>query len=274
MTTADTEARTKGPKAISRVLDLLLLLSKHRDGLNLTELSAALSVPKSTFVDTLRGLCDLQYLVQEDGRYRLGSVAFRLAARMMAAWSAPDMVRHPLKLLARETHESVGFAIADWGIGQAIYTEAVNSTQPVRYAMHVGVRAPLYASAAGRVLLAFAASDVVEDYLQRAQLKALTPYTRTSVSDIWANLEDIRRKGYCASFGEMLRDTAAIAVPVFGPEDGITGAMMLAAPLDRMRSNFQHLLLAILNAGRQASGMDSLEAGRIELPAAEFPMAP
>jgi DNA-binding IclR family transcriptional regulator len=254
-TSPKAEARTvKGPRAIGRVLDLLMLLSKHRDGLGLAEISAAMAVPKSTFLDTLRGLCDMRYLVQEEGRYRLGPVAYRLAGRIMSTWSAPEVVRQPLKALARTTHESVGFAIADWEIGQAIYTEAVNSTQPVRYAMHVGIRAPLYASAAGRVLLAHAPPARVSAYLKRAKLRPLTESTRITEADIMADLEEIRRTGYCASFGEMLSDTAAMSVPVFGPDDEPIGAMMLAAPLDRMRNSYDGFLQLLIDAGHEASG--------------------
>jgi len=249
------EPRAKGPKAISRVLDLLLLLSSNRDGLTLAELSVALSVPKSTFIDTLRGLCDQLYLAQEEGRYRLGPLAFRLAGKLLSHWSAPDMVRQPLKMLARKSNESVGFAIPDWELGQAIYTDAVNSTQPVRYAMHIGVRAPLYASAAGRVLLAFGSPDRVTDYMQRTKFRALTTATRTSLQEVRAQLVEIRQTGYCASFGEMLSDTAAVAVPVFGPDDQTIGALMLAAPLDRMRSNFASLLESLVIAGKHASGI-------------------
>ena len=245
---------TKGPKAIGRVLELLLLLSRHREGLNLADVSTSMAVPKSTFLDTLRELCDLHYLVQEEGRYRLGPVAYRLAGQILATWSAPDIVRHPVRMLAKSTRESVGFAIADWEIGQAIYVEAINSTQPVRYAMHLGIRAPLYASAAGRVLLAYAAPERVKAYLKRAKLKPLTASTRTTEADIMTNLEEIRRIGYCASFGEMLSDTAAISVPVFGPDDQNIGAMMLAAPLDRMRGNYDLFLQLLIDAGHEASG--------------------
>ena len=245
---------TKGPRAIGRVLDLLRLLSRHSEGLGLADISAAMAVSKSTFLDTLRELCDLRYLVQEEGRYRLGPVAYRLASQVLATWSAPDVVRLPVKMLARDTRESVGFAIADWEIGQAIYIEAINSTQAVRYAMHVGIRAPLYASAAGRVLLAHARPERLKAYLKRAKLKALTENTRTTEAAIMAHLDEIRQTGYCASFGEMLSDTAAIAVPVFGPDDDNIGAMMLAAPLDRMRTNFDVLLRLLVDAGHAASG--------------------
>lgn len=248
-----TGPRAKGPRAMNRVLDLLSLLSGKPDGMTLAELSVAMSVPKSTFLDTLRGLCELHFLVHEDARYRLGSAAYHLASRIISSWSAPDMVRVEVKALARSTGESVGFAIADWDVGQAIYMEAVNSRQPVRYAMQPGLRAPLYASAAGRVLLAYAAPERRDTYLARAQFRPLTGNTRTDPQAIGANLAEIRAQGYCASFGELLSDTAAIAVPIFGPDGGIMGAMMIAAPLDRMKRSYDRFLAAVIEAGKHAS---------------------
>lgn len=246
-------APAKGPKAITRVIELLDLLAGKPDGMTLADLSVALSVPKSTFLDTLRGLCELNFLVQEDSRYRLGTAAYRFASRIVTNWSAPEMIRVQVKALARETGESVGFAVADWEIGLAFYTEAVNSRHPVRYAMQAGLHAPLYASAAGRVLLAYASPQQVETYLKRAHFKRLTSQTRIDPDVIRANLADVRAQGYCASFGEMLSDTAAISVPVAGPDGRPLGALMVAAPLDRMKTNFDHFLAAIIAAGKRTS---------------------
>lgn len=246
-------SRDSGPRAITRVLDLLWLLAGESEGLSLAELSASLAVPKSTLLGTLRGLSDRHYLTQAGGNYQLGSTAYHLASRLVAKWSAPEMVRTQVNAVARETGESVGFAIADWELGQAIYIEAVNSTQPVRYAMQAGLRAPLYASAAGRVLLAFAPTQRTDIYLESATLRSLTTQTRTDPTAIRANLAEIRAQGFCASFGELLSDTAAIAVPVSGPDGRTLGSMMVAAPLDRMRANYPALLEAIVQAGRRAS---------------------
>lgn len=247
------EAKVSGPRAMTRVIDLLSVLAGKPDGMTLADLSAEMSVPKSTFLDTLRGLSELHFLAHEDGRYRLGSAAYQFASKIVSSWSAPDMVRVAVKALARETAESVGFAIADWEIGQAIYMEAVNSRQPVRYAMQAGLRAPLYASAAGRVLLAYASPERLDAYLARANLRPLTQNTRTDPKAIRENLAEIHAQGYCASFGELLSDTAAISVPIFGPNGKTVGAMMIAAPLDRMKRNYDTLLASVIHAGKLAS---------------------
>jgi DNA-binding IclR family transcriptional regulator len=240
---------------MARVLRLFDLLARRREGMTLSELSLALDVPKSTFLGSLRALVADGYLMNEGSVYLLGPGAFRLAGTIMGAWSMPDIVRHYVRDLAQTTSESVGFAIADWEIGQAIYTDAVNSTQPVHYAMRVGIRAPLYASAGGRVLLAFAPADRRDEYLARTTFKPLTPETRTTPAAIRESLNAIVQHGYCASFGEMLRDTAALAVPIFDAHGGNIGALMVAAPLNRMHRNYDFLIGQLVRCGRQASGL-------------------
>lgn len=252
-----------GPRAMSRVLRLFDLLATRRGGLTLSEASDALGVAKSTLLASLKALVVDGFLIAEGTTYYLGPGAYRLAGAIMAGWSMPDLMRPFVRGLADETRESVGFGIVDWEIGQVIYTDGVNSPQPVHYAMRVGLRAPLYASAAGRVLLAYGPPSNVADYLKRMPFKALTEATLTTAAQLEEKLEEVRTLGYCASFGELLKDTAAIAAPVFDPNDEIIGAMMVAAPLERIRDNFDNLLAAVRAFGRRASGLapEASEAG-------------
>ncbi len=253
-----------GPRAIARVLRLFDLLARtgqdqqgqdhQAQGMTLSELSHALDVAKSTLLSSLRALVSDGFLITDGSTYCLGPCAYRMAGNIMSSWARSDIVRHFVRKLAAETGESVGFAIADWEIGQTFYTEALNSNQSVHYAMRVGLRAPLYASAAGRVLLAYAQPDQRDDYMARTAFRALTPSTRTTPDSILENLRLVRDQGYCASFGEMLKDTAAIAVPVFNPSGSVTGALMVAVPIERMRSHYDQLLAQVTLAGQQASG--------------------
>jgi len=212
-----------GPRAIARVLQLFGVLARSHRAMTLTALSAALGAPKSTLLGSLRGLVADDFLINTGNDYRLGPSAYRLASSIMASWSITDIVRHHLHDLAAITKESVGFAIADWEIGQVIYADAVASLRPIHY--------------------------------------ALTKSTRTTVESITENLAQIRNQGYCASFGEMLEDTAAIAVPIFDLSRTLGGALMVAAPIERMRANYPQLLAQIVATGKKISAPDGDDAG-------------
>lgn len=247
-----------GPRAMSRVLRLFNLLARERNGLSLSEISTTLSVPKSTFLGTLRGLVADGFIINEGNDYRLGPQVFRLAATIMSAYSPPDVVRHYVRELASLTQESVGFGIADWESGKVIYIDAVNSTQPVHVAMRVGLTPPLYASAAGRVLMAFASDEQRENYLARAPFKKLTSKTLTTRSEIREALKVIQHQKYCISSGEMLADSAAMAAPVFDAHDQVIGAMMVGMPLSRLQGRLEQYREILLDLSRQASGTSPL----------------
>jgi len=248
-----TEKSNAGPRSISRVLRLLDLLAHETKGMTLSQLSVSLDVSKSTLLASLTVLVSGGFLLDTGKVYTLGPSVFRLAGRIMASSSLPEIIRRSVRDLARVTNESAGFAIADWKIGQVIYTDAANSTQPVHYAMRVGVRAPLYASAAGRVLLAYAPSSTRNNYLRKARIRRLTPATRTTQAEIKASLNTIVEQGYCASFGEMLHDTGALSVPIFDVADTVIGALIVAAPLSRMEANYTFMLRELIRYGDEAS---------------------
>lgn len=243
-----------GPRAMMRVLELFFALTRHRKGLTLTQLSQELEVAKSTLLNSLRPLVHEGYLISDGTLYRLGPSAFRFAASVMASFSMPELLETFVRTLAEQTHESVGFAIADWKSGRMIYIKAVPSPQPVVYAMVAGVSAPLYASAGGRVLLANAPAEMRETYLSRGNFRRLTERTETDPDMLRAKLAVIREQGYCMSFGEMLDDTAAMAVPVLEGHGTVLGALVIGAPIERMRANQDELLRALIATGRSASG--------------------
>ncbi len=243
-----------GPRAMTRVLQLFAALSRTPKGMTLSQIARALDVPKSTLVSMLRALVADGFLVSQGPIYQLGSSAFRLAAQIMSAFSLPSLMRNHVGLLAEMTGETVGLGVADWETGRVIYIEAEQSPRMVLYAMRAGISAPLYASAAGRVILAYSPSKLVEPYLNRRSFPALTSKTQTDPAALRQQLVEIRERGYCLSSGELLADTAAMAAPVFGAYGELLGALMIGAPIERMRAHENIFLTRLIEAGQRASG--------------------
>ena len=245
---------SSGPRAMSRVLRLLDCLAKAPEGLSLADLSTEVSTPKSTLLNSLRPLVSEGFLVTEGALYRLGPRAFRLAADIGSAWSLPRIVRGYLQQVAEATRESVALAVLDVEMRRFVYIDSIESPQPVRYATRIGMSGPLYATAAGRVLLAYQPTEYQESYLKTAKLVALTPRTNTDPAVLRRQLQQARAQGFWASSGESVADSAAIAAPVFGPDGQILAALSLGAPSERLDVNREAYLSALLDAARRASG--------------------
>jgi DNA-binding IclR family transcriptional regulator len=249
------ERESGGPKAMSRVLRLLDCLAKAPEGLSLADLSAALGTPKSTLLNSLRPLAAEGFLVTEGVLYRLGPRAFRLAADISSAWSLTQIVRGYMRQVAEATRESVALAVLDVEMRRFVYIDSIESPQPVRYATRIGMSGALYATAAGRVLLAHQPMEYQEAYLKTAKLTPLTARTNTDPEVLRRQLAQAREQGYWMSSGESVQDSAAIAAPVFGPDGQIMAALSLGAPSDRLETHRSAYMRALRDAAARASGL-------------------
>jgi DNA-binding IclR family transcriptional regulator len=243
-----------GPKAMTRVIRLCDKLAENPSGLTLSELSVALDTPKSTLLNSLRPLVQDDFLIVDGPLYRLGPGAFRLAARVTSAWSLPRLMTVYLRELCDLTEESVGLSVPDWTIGRAVYIDAIQSPRPVLYQMRIGLSAPFYASAAGRLMLAHAPADWRENYLTTTRFKRLTPRTEIDQHAIRRELQQARDQGYWLSVSQLLEDTATLAAPVFDAQGRIVAAMAIGAPQDRLMGNLDAIRGAVLTIARRASG--------------------
>lgn len=257
MTTTDPETQDRdsgGPRAMGRVLALLELLARAPGGLPLADISVALGAPKSTLLNSLRPLVADDFLVVEGVLYRLGPKAFRLAATIGSAYDLPCMVRGYLRALADQTQETIGLAVLDHEMKRFVYIDVIESSRPVRYTMRLGMSGPLYSTAAGRVLLAYQPEDYRNDYVAKARLVALTERTNTDREILRAQLQEVRETGVWLSLGESVADSAAVAAPIFGPDGTVLAAVSLGAPTDRMASNREALMQAVMKTAAHASG--------------------
>jgi IclR family transcriptional regulator, acetate operon repressor len=243
-----------GPRAMSRVLQLLDALAAAPEGLSLADISSAIGVPKSTLISSLKPLAAEDFLVAEGNLYRLGPRAFRLAATISAAWSLPRILRGYLGELARRTGESVALAVLDLEMRRFVYIDVIESHRPVRYAMKIGMSGALHATAAGRVLLAHQPRKFQDACLKPGRLPALTPRTVTDPRVLRDQLEQVRRDGLWVSIGESVEDSAAVAAPVFGPDGEIVAALSVGAPSERLVANRAQLEAALREIAAHASG--------------------
>jgi DNA-binding IclR family transcriptional regulator len=243
-----------GPRSLARLLGLLDALAAARDGLSLADLSKALKSPKSSLLNLLRPLVVENFLSYDGGRYRLGTATFRLAANISSAWDLSGALRGLLRELANRSGESVYLGVLDPEREHIVVIDAAESANTVRFSTAAGGRNPLYATAAGKVLLAFGEPAWRRSYLAAVRLARLTSSTRTSRQALEEELARVRERGVCVSMGELLGDAGSIAAPVLGPDGNIAAALAIGAPLGRLQPRVAELEPVIRDFASRASG--------------------
>jgi IclR family acetate operon transcriptional repressor len=241
------------PMALGRVLRALRLLADAPDGLTLAEFMVQLGAPKTSVHSLLRGLAAEGYLQRHDTVYRLGPESFVLGAALVAARSLA-IVATPYLLDARaQSGETILLAVIDRAAGRLTYTQIIESHKPVRYTVPVGTTRPLYAAAAGRVLLAFQDDAWRRDYLKSADLRALTDKTVTDRRQLARVFDRIRVAGYASTFGEVTPDVAGFAAPIFDPNGQVSAAVIVAAPIERGRAAAERMTGIAIDTASQLS---------------------
>ncbi len=104
----------------------------------------------------------------------------------------------------------------------------VDSHHPLGAGNWVGRRIPIHASSMGKVFMAFGAAQPPFGRLPR-----LGPNTITSIADLLAELEQVRRNGYATTWEELEAGLCSTAAPVRGSRGTVIAAISVSAPTVR-----------------------------------------
>lgn len=158
-----------------------------------------------------------------------------------------------MRELVDQSEETVLIAVLDRDAGATTYIEKIESSRSIRYTVALGTSRPLYCSAAGRVLLAYADVEYIEHYLRNATLTPLTPQTLTNPDELRRRLPHIREQGMEITIGEVSSDVAGFAAPIFDHQGRIIAALAMAAPVSRTQNRPEHFAVLIRDAAESIS---------------------
>lgn len=252
--TPEVERDNTGPRSLARVLGIFGILSRSVDGMTLAELSVVLDSPKSSLLNLLRPLVADGYLMHGAGVYQLGPSIYRLSAAVLANWNFPKLIRPFMEELCERTGESVLLGVLNREAEVLTYVEIIDSPHPVRYQIPVGTTRPLYASSAGRLLLAYTDKEWRDAYLSTVKFKTKTarPMTRAALKK---ELDKIREEGISHSIDVYSLGLSAIAAPVFDADGNCVASLNLAGPTERFRDALDDLATVMREVAAKASGI-------------------
>jgi DNA-binding IclR family transcriptional regulator len=219
----------------------ILLTVADRGEVRAEELAALLDTPTSTVYRYLRTLTAFGFVDRRDGRFLLGP---RLVIGSGTNVTSEQLIRIADPILHQLLAETGETAVVTRRIGlSAVCLHQVASTQPLRVVLEPGAMAPLHAGALGRVLLAYALPEIVEEVIA----EGLEPLTSNTPDEalLRAALIETREAGIARSEGELVSGSVGIAAPIFR-NGGIVGAVGVIGPESRCgpawRARVGHLL--------------------------------
>ena len=145
--------------------------------------------------------------------------------------------------LSRRSGKSVHLSMLDEA--DVIYIDKVEGGHPVRAYSRIGGRAPAYAVATGKVLLAF--RDDVDDILPQ-KLERFTEHTARSRVILMKELNKIRRRRYAINVGEWREGVGGLATAILNSRGEVVAAIGISGPTSRLTSERLNSLALVVVA--------------------------
>ncbi|MER1968937.1 IclR family transcriptional regulator [Castellaniella sp. GW247-6E4] len=195
-----------------------------------TEMAITLGMGKSNAHRVLSTLATMGYVrALEDGRYSPTLKTWELGCALIERLDFKFLARPVMEQLSEDTMETVHLSILDRL--DVVYVDKVESNQPVRAYSRIGGRAPAYAVATGKVLLAY------QKGLPESLPKTLPKHSEMTIADrqsLLDELEDIRQRGYAINRGEWRESVCGVASPIRNDRGEVIAAIGISGPASRL----------------------------------------
>ncbi len=221
-------------KSLLRAIDLLTLLEENA-ALSVTEIADLLAFPRSTTYKYLAVMKECR-MVEYDGvlgKYKLGMRLFEFGTAVQNR-IAIDRIAHPhMEELSDHLGETVGLTVVDGN--HALYVEKVEPTRSTMVLLfRRGIRFPLHAGAASKILLAHQQDERIEAFLRTQKLVKYTEKTIVDPDKLRQEIKAIRKAGYAFSEEEIDIGVRALAAPIFDHEGRIAAGLVVFGPAQRI----------------------------------------
>lgn len=221
--------RVESPIAmVDRVMSVLDAFAGG-ESLTLAQVARRTGVPRSSVHRLLRRLSELGALDRDGFEYRVGMRLFGIGSHALDKDAVHRVALPYMNRLCRATGASVYLGTLsgpDIVYTEGIWTDWAGPRRP-------GITQAAHLTAAGRMLLACLPEDLLVDHLpveMRSSHSGTDP-----LADLHEDLHLARDRGYCVSYGNIVRDSLAYAVQI-GPPDYASTALTVWGPAEQMRS--------------------------------------
>ena len=218
-------------------------------------LAAGTALPRSVVKRALLTLCELGYAVADEKVFRLTPKVLTLGMTYLTSLPFWGHAQRALEDLCASVGESCALAVFDGH--EIIYVLRIPSRKIMSLRLGIGSRLPAYATAPGRLMLAYQSEQTIASYLDHVPLKPYTPATLGNGEALRASLEQIRRDGYAWVDGEFDAAVCGISVPVKDERGVVVAAItinLLSDPASRTRA-VNEILMPLRQAAQELGGM-------------------
>jgi IclR family transcriptional regulator, KDG regulon repressor len=245
-------ARKQASGSVLKALDVIDALAASARPLLLQEVARVVDRPAPSVHRLLRTLELRDWVESVDGRYRLTLKLFDLGTSIVSSIDVVAEARPCLERLCEELDETANMSVRSGS--SVVYVAKLESPRSVRLVSQLGMHAPLYCTAMGKVLLAYAEPSERSHLLSDIELEPRAKNTITDRDQLTRELDAVMRRGWAVDNEEFDFGLVCVAAPVFDRHGVVSAAISIAGPTQRLpRRSWQRVAERVTDAAQTIS---------------------
>jgi DNA-binding IclR family transcriptional regulator len=247
-----------GVRSVDRAVDLLDSFDRDHPAWTLRALSQRCGLPKTTTIRLVATLEQRGLLWHRpDGAIALGPGLLRWAGLAESAWQIEPRAIRVMQDLRTETRETVNLYVRSGTVRVCVAQQP--GPQSLRHVVAVGDALPLWAGAAGRILLVGCDESLVKS------IARMSPSGLGGLDRLKGVIRKAARDGFAVTHGEREMGASGIASPVYGPSGHMSAALAVGGPTGRFKGDrVMAMVTAVVGAADSLAGLAVIgsDAGR------------
>jgi DNA-binding IclR family transcriptional regulator len=247
-------APVAGPKfkSVRRVFRIMDLVSQRGESLTAKELTRELDTNLSSCYYLLNILADEGYIRKiAGGGYTIGPTIPLLNEESRSDFDRK--IEPVVEELAQRAQTHAYAAVLS--AGEAVVTQAKAPKKRSYVGVVQGFHGASHALALGKVLLAGAGAEYVQEYIDDNGLEAFTPRTIVRPAQLHAHLNKALMVGVATDFEEFAENLCCFAAPVKGRGGKVEGAIGLSTTARRVHGEGKQLIELVQWAAAEATAL-------------------
>jgi len=235
----------------ARGLKVIEAFGEARPKLTIAEAAKLTELDRATVRRCLLTLADLGYADYDGKFFALTPKVLRLGHAYLSATPLPLVIQPYLDQLSEKAGQSASASVLDGT--EIVYIARAAQKRVMSINLSPGSRLPAYCASMGRALLASLPEAEARGILDRSELKANTPVTKTDPDSLMEELRLVRAQGYAIIDQELELGLCSIAVPVENDRGRVVAAINIGAPAAHVpAADMGHRYLSLLKDTQKA----------------------
>lgn len=237
--------------SLARGIDVLLAFGTGKQRMTISDVSKVTGMSRAAARRFLFTWASLGYLASDGRDYSLTPKVLALSSTYVTSTPFSVAAHKIVEEIADQSYNACSLCVLE-GL-EATFIARAATRRLVSTALQVGSRVPAYCSSLGRVLLAGLTDAELDDYFEKAEIKAYTPHTITDVPKLKAIIRQARIDGYALVDQEMEIGLKSIAVPVRRPLGGVEAALGVGSMIHSVEEMIEEPRLHLLAGAAELS---------------------